>query len=552
MQGRSLTQRRRPEKVTSLELVSATLQIFAMSSYPQYVFLTNTSSSHELTSCLEEQVMQEPRIPFRFDNSYAEELPDFYVESAPMAVQEPNLLQFNTALADELGLGVAELPSQDLAQIFSGQKLLAGSRPLAQAYAGHQFGGFSPQLGDGRGLLLGEVAGPDGRRRDIALKGSGRTAYSRGGDGKAAIGPVLREYLLGEAMHRLGIPTTRALAAVATGESVYRENTLPGAILTRVASSHIRIGTFQFFASQQRWDQVRQLADYAIERHYPHLSSDEDRYLLFLKAVSEAQAALVANWMLIGFIHGVMNTDNMAISGETIDYGPCAYMEAFSTEAVFSSIDQQGRYAYKNQPQMAQWNLTRFAETLLPLIDEDDPERAVPGVEAVLNDFTLHYEKRWLAGAQAKLGLGNSSSDIDSDKLLVNDWLNLLENYSVDYTLAWRRLADAAEGNLEPLQALFPSSEVLADWLKRWHERIAKQSATDSASSMRAINPIYIPRNHLLEDALDAATNDANLEPFEKLLAVLSHPFDERPELASYAQPAPENFTGRYKTFCGT
>ncbi|MFT4816970.1 MAG: hypothetical protein ACI80L_001368 [Pseudohongiellaceae bacterium] len=496
--------------------------------------------------------MQEPSAPFSFSNSYAEELPDFYVESAPMAVQEPSLLQFNAPLADELGLGVGELPSQDLAQIFSGQKLLAGSRPLAQAYAGHQFGGFSPQLGDGRGLLLGEVAAPDGRRRDIALKGSGRTAYSRGGDGKAAIGPVLREYLLGEAMHTLGIPTTRALAAVATGESVYRENTLPGAILTRVASSHIRIGTFEFFASQQRWDQVKQLADYAIERHYPHLSSDDDRYLLFLQAVSERQAALVANWMLIGFIHGVMNTDNMAISGETIDYGPCAFMEAFSPDAVFSSIDQRGRYAYKNQPQMAQWNLTRFAEALLPLIDKDNPERAVPKVEAILNDFTFHYEKHWLAGAQAKLGLENSNLDVDSDKVLVNDWLNLLEIYAVDYTLAWRRLADAAEGNSESLEALFPSSEVLSPWLNRWHERIAKQSAADSASRMRSVNPIYIPRNHLVEDALDAATNDSNLEPFEKLLVVLSHPFDERPELASYAQPAPENFTGRYKTFCGT
>jgi serine/tyrosine/threonine adenylyltransferase len=496
--------------------------------------------------------MQEPSAPFSFSNSYAEELPDFYVESAPMAVQEPSLLQFNAPLADELGLGVGELPSQDLAQIFSGQKLLAGSRPLAQAYAGHQFGGFSPQLGDGRGLLLGEVAAPDGRRRDIALKGSGRTAYSRGGDGKAAIGPVLREYLLGEAMHTLGIPTTRSLAAVATGESVYRENTLPGAILTRVASSHIRIGTFEFFASQQRWDQVKQLADYAIERHYPHLSSDDDRYLLFLQAVSERQAALVANWMLIGFIHGVMNTDNMAISGETIDYGPCAFMEAFSPDAVFSSIDQRGRYAYKNQPQMAQWNLTRFAEALLPLIDKDNPERAVPKVEAILNDFTFHYEKHWLAGAQAKLGLENSDLDVDSDKVLVNDWLNLLEIYAVDYTLAWRRLADAAEGNSESLEALFPSSEVLSPWLNRWHERIAKQSAADSASRMRSVNPIYIPRNHLVEDALDAATNDSNLEPFEKLLAVLSHPFDERPEFASYAQPAPENFTGRYKTFCGT
>ncbi len=496
--------------------------------------------------------MQESTALFRFGNSYAEELPDFYVEGAPMTVETPSLLQFNTQLAHELGLGVAELPAQDLAQIFSGQKLLAGSRPLAQAYAGHQFGGFSPQLGDGRGLLLGEVTDPDGRRRDIALKGSGRTAFSRGGDGKAAIGPVLREYLIGEAMHCLGIPTTRALAAVATGESVYRERALPGAILTRVAASHIRVGTFQFFASQRRWDDVRHLADYVIQRHYPHLSDDHDRYLLLLQEVSERQAALVANWMLIGFIHGVMNTDNMAISGETIDYGPCAYMEAFSTDAVFSSIDHQGRYAYKNQPQMAQWNLTRFAETLLPLIDEDDPERAVPDAEAILNDFTLHYEKHWLAGAQAKLGLENPSLDIDSDKLLVNDWLNLLEIYSVDYTLAWRRLAEAAAGNSKSLEALFPSSEVLADWLNRWHERIAKQSAIDSASNMRSVNPIYIPRNHLVEEALAAATDNADLEPFERLLAVLTHPYEERPELASYAQPAPGKFTDRYKTFCGT
>jgi uncharacterized protein YdiU (UPF0061 family) len=496
--------------------------------------------------------MQEPIASFRFGNSYAEELPDFYVESNPMVLEAPNLLQFNAALANELGLGVAELPSQDLAQIFSGQKLLAGSRPLAQAYAGHQFGGFSPQLGDGRGLLLGEVTDPNGCRRDIALKGSGRTAFSRGGDGKAAIGPVLREYLIGEAMHCLRIPTTRALAAVATGESVYRERALPGAILTRVAASHIRVGTFQFFASQRRWDEVRQLADYVIERHYPHLSGDNDRYLLLLQAVSERQAALVANWMLVGFIHGVMNTDNMAISGETIDYGPCAYMEAFSPDALFSSIDQQGRYAYKNQPQIAQWNLTRFAETLLPLIDEDDPERAVPKVEAILNDFIVHYEKHWLAGAQTKLGIEDSSLDIDSDKLLVNDWLNLLEMYSVDYTLAWRRLADVVEGNSESLEALFPSSEVLADWLNRWHERIAAQSATGSTSRMRCVNPIYIPRNHLVEEALASATDDADLEPFEQLLAVLAHPFEERPELASYAQPGSETFTDRYQTFCGT
>ena len=495
--------------------------------------------------------MQEQTVPFRLGNSYAEELPDFYVECDPMAVETPDLLQFNSPLASELGVGVAGLPSQDLAQIFSGQKLLDGSRPLAQAYAGHQFGGFSPQLGDGRSLLLGEVTDPNGRRRDIALKGSGPTAFSRGGDGKAAIGSVLREYLISEAMHCLGIPTTRALAAVATGESVYRERPLPGAILTRVASSHIRVGTFEFFAARQQRDQVRQLADYAIERHDPHLGSDNDRFLLLLQAVSDRQAALVANWMLVGFIHGVMNTDNMAISGETIDYGPCAYMESFSPRAVFSSIDNLGRYAYENQPQIAQWNLTRFAETLLPLIDEDDPGRAVPKVEAIINGFIPHYETLWLSGVQTKLGLENPTADIDNDKLLVEDWLNLLEVHSVDYTLAWRRLADAADGNSKALEALFPSRMSLADWLERWAQRIAQQSSIATAARMRSVNPIYIPRNHLVEEAL-AAAEDADLEPFERLLAVLNHPFDERPELASYAQPASLKFTDRYKTFCGT
>lgn len=500
--------------------------------------------------------MQEPIAPFHFGNSYAEDLPDFYVESDPMVVQSPSLLQFNHALANELGLGVAEQPSKNLAQIFSGQKLLAGSRPLAQAYAGHQFGGFSPQLGDGRGLLLGEVAGRNGDRRDIALKGSGPTAFSRGGDGKAAVGAVLREYLIGEAMHCLGIPTTRALAAVATGELVYRERPLSGAILTRVAASHIRVGTFQFFASRQRFDQVRQLADYAIARHYPQIENSNDngpdRYLLLLQAVCEEQAALIANWMLVGFIHGVMNTDNMAISGETIDYGPCAYMESYNPEAVFSSIDQQGRYAYKNQPPIAQWNLTRFAETLLPLIDEDDPERAVPEVEAILNDFMPHYEKLMLAGAQTKLGLENPNLDIDGDQLLVKDWLNLLEVNSVDYTLAWRRLADAADGNSAALKALFTSTEGLNHWLKRWQQRIAQQCVTDTATRMHSVNPIYIPRNHLVEEALDAASDDANLEPFERLLAVLTNPFEERAELARYAEPAPQEFMSHYETFCGT
>ena len=496
--------------------------------------------------------MQEPTAQFRFVNSYAEQLPDFYVECDPMAVETPALLQFNSPLANELELGVAGLPSQDLAQIFSGQKLLAGSRPLAQAYAGHQFGGFVPQLGDGRALLLGEVTDPHGRRRDIALKGSGPTSFSRGGDGKAAVGPVLREYLIGEAMHSLGIPTTRALAAVATGESVYRERALPGAILTRIAASHIRVGTFQFFAARQRWDQVRQLADYVIERHDPHLSSDDDRYLLLLKAVAQRQAVLVAKWMLIGFIHGVMNTDNMAISGETIDYGPCAYMESFSPHAVFSSIDQLGRYAYENQPQIARWNLARFAETLIPLIDEDDPEGAIPKVEAIINGFIPRYEELWLSGAQVKLGLDDLTADIDGDKSLVQDWLDLLEEHSVDYTLAWRRLADAADGNSESLEALFPSTEILSVWLERWYQRIARQSAAATAARMRSVNPIYIPRNHLVEEALAAATNDADIEPFVRLLAVIAHPYDERAELASYTQPASQDFTACCKTFCGT
>ncbi len=496
--------------------------------------------------------MPPSRSPFQFDNSYADDLPDFYVEGKPMEVKSPQLLQFNHALAKDLGLNVENLSEQELAEIFSGQKLLNGSRPIAQAYAGHQFGGFSPQLGDGRGLLLGEAIDERGTSWDIALKGSGATTFSRGGDGKAAVGAVLREYLIGEAMHHLGIPSTRALAAVATGEQVYRERPLPGAIFTRVAASHIRVGTFQFFAARQQSDQVRLLADYTIERHEPQLIGKEDRYLLLLKAVAEKQAKLIADWMLVGFIHGVMNTDNMAISGETIDYGPCAFMEAFDPSAVFSSIDAQGRYAYKNQAPIGQWNLTRFAETLLPIIDEEDPERAIPKVEAILNDFVNQYEKLWLSGAQAKLGLEDIASDVDVDKQLIEDWLNLLEKNAVDYTLGWRRLADAAEGNAEPLLALFPIKIGVGQWLARWQQRVEQQSASATAAKMRAVIPIYIPRNHLVEEALEAATLESNLKPFQKLLAVLQNPFEERAGLAEYAQPAPQKFTAEYQTFCGT
>jgi uncharacterized protein YdiU (UPF0061 family) len=498
--------------------------------------------------------MQDPTGPFRklqLDNSYAEQLPGFYVDCNPMPVETPGLLQFNRGLARELGLDIADLQSSDLAQIFSGQKLLEGSRPLAQAYAGHQFGGFSPQLGDGRALLLGEVTDPQGQRHDIALKGSGRTPFSRGGDGKAAIGPVLREYLMGEAMHALGIPTTRALAACTTGELVQRERSLPGAMLTRVAASHIRVGTFQFFAARQQTDQVRQLADYVIERHYPHLSKEENtqRYVLLLNEVADRQATLVAKWMLVGFIHGVMNTDNMAISGETIDYGPCAMMDSYNPQTVFSSIDKSGRYAYENQPRIAQWNLARFAETLLPLVD-GDPKRAVLEVEPIIHGFIDRYESLYFSGAHKKLGLDDPIAEIDNP--LVKDWFDLMEDHAIDYTLAWRRLADAADGNSEAFEELFPSANVPAAWLKRWRDRIAEQSAVATATTLRSVNPIYIPRNHLVEEALSAATNDADLAPFEQLLEVISRPYDQRQELANYTLPASTEFTACYKTFCGT
>ena len=487
---------------------------------------------------------------FRWDNSFAERLPGFYVSCAPSVVPDPGLLRFNSPLAEELGLNAGKLGSSLAAQIFSGNQLPAGAQPLAQAYAGHQFGGFVSQLGDGRALLLGEVIDCHGRRRDIALKGSGPTPFSRDGDGKAAVGPVLREYLIGEAMHALGIPTTRALAAVGTGELVMRERPLPGAILTRVAASHIRVGTFQYFAARRQHDQVRALADFVIERHDPNLSGEPDRYLLLLKAVAERQAALLAQWMQVGFIHGVMNTDNMAVSGETIDYGPCAFMESCSPHAVFSSIDTGGRYAYGKQPTIACWNLARFAETLLSLIDDTAPDRAVAEATDAINGFIPLYEALWLSGARAKLGLTNAPTD--DDGLLARDWLELLEQHAVDFTLGWRRLADAAEGNPKLLEALFPSADAVRPWLERWRRRLAPQLTSATAKVMRTVNPIYIPRNHLVEEALTAAFDHADLTLFERLLDVIAHPYDERPGLEDYAQPAHREFTVCYQTFCGT
>ena len=497
---------------------------------------------------------------FRFDNTYARELPGLYLPWKPATAPAAKLLFLNEPLADELGLDRAALLSNAGAAIFAGNAVPEGADPLAQAYAGHQFGGFSPQLGDGRALLLGEVLDRQGRRRDIAFKGSGRTPFSRGGDGKAAVGPMLREVLIGEGMHALGIPTTRALAVAATGEPVWRDKELPGAVLARVAASHLRVGTFQFFAARGEFDKLRQLADYAIRRHDPDLDGAPGRYLALLERVGIRQALLVAQWMNVGFIHGVMNTDNMTISGETIDYGPCAFMESYDPQAVFSSIDQNGRYAYANQPAIAQWNLARLAEALLPLMASGDDEaataEAVAGATAVLEAFPGHYQAALLRGQRAKLGLGDGAGASEAaDSALANEWLALLQAQAVDFTLGWRRLADAAEGDDAPLLALFTQHEPLQEWLARWRARCQAgdaELAATRAAAMRAASPWIIPRNHRVEEALEAASERDDLGPFERLLAALRRPFEERPEDAVYAEPAPAAVTACYRTFCGT
>lgn len=498
-----------------------------------------------------------PSTVFPFDNTYARDLPGFYEPCQPVTTRAPLLLFFNRGLAQELGLGLDGLGETALANIFAGNTLPEGAQPIAQAYAGHQFGQFNPQLGDGRALLIGEVIDRNGRRRDIAMKGSGRTPFSRRGDGKAAVGPMLREVLIGEAMHALGIPTTRALAVVSTGEPVYRERTLPGAILTRIAASHLRVGTFQYFAVHGTTEMVRQLADYAIARHYPELRETDNPYLGFLAAVAERQAALIAQWLHVGFIHGVMNTDNMGIPGETIDFGPCAFMEAYNPGAVFSSIDEMGRYAYEEQPRIARWNLARLAETLLPLID-DNEGHAIGLATEVIESLKARQRHYWLVGLRAKLGLRGEVVNGDSaDTALGESWLDLLHAQQVDFTLAWRRLADAVEGNEAPLRALFPGQPGLDRWLERWRERRAAEDAGQDmdaarAQAMRRVNPWVIPRNHRVEEALAAASDEGDLKPFEQLLNALRRPFDEDPALAHYAEPASGEFMAEFRTFCGT
>ena len=485
---------------------------------------------------------------FNFDNSFARSLEGFFKPCQAEPATAPTLLQFNHALAKELGLDPVALDSEAGLAIFSGNATPEGSEPLAQAYAGHQFGGFSPQLGDGRALLLGEVIDTQQRRRDIQLKGSGRTPFSRGGDGLAAIGPVLREYLIGEAMHALGVPTTRALAAVATGKHVYREIALPGAILTRIAASHIRVGTFQYAGARGDILKVRELADYAIQRHYPDTSDAENPYLAFFAAVADAQAALVARWMNIGFIHGVMNTDNMTISGETIDYGPCAFMDKYAASTVFSSIDQYGRYAYANQPEILTWNLARLAETLIPHVDTKK-ERAIELLTETIECIQPLYESYWLSGMRSKIGL--TTEDI-LDQELINDLLKIMEAGQADFTLVFRRLSKTLQGDSDAVRNLFKEPDAFNAWVVRWQKRLEQEDivAETTAQSMDRVNPIYIPRNHKVEEALVAAVNQ-DMTPFTKLLEVVIQPFDEVAGNEAYAEPAPAT-NRRYQTFCGT
>jgi uncharacterized protein YdiU (UPF0061 family) len=480
---------------------------------------------------------------FPFDNSYTT-LPDrFFARVRPAPVAAPRLIKLNAKLADELRLNADWLSSEEGVQVLAGQTVPDEADPIATAYAGHQFGHFVPQLGDGRAILLGEVVDRSGKRRDIQLKGAGRTPFSRNGDGRAAIGPVLREYIVSEAMAALGIPTTRALAAVLTGQKVQRETALPGAVLTRIASSHIRIGTFQFFAARGDHDGIRQLADHVIARHYPDIASDPLPYRALLARVIEQQAQLVAKWMQIGFIHGVMNTDNMSIAGETIDYGPCAFMDAFDPAAVFSSIDQMGRYAFANQPRIALWNLTRLAECLLPLFS-DDQDKAIEIAKGALDGFSDRFDAAFVPGMLAKLGV---SGDTD-DEQLVGEFLQLLAENQADFTLAFRRLYDAADGDASALRAMFTEPAGFDAWSAKWRQ--ARELRPLASEAMRKVNPAFIPRNHRIEAVIQAALND-DYAPFEELLTVLSRPYEDQPKFAGYMQP-PQDEERVTQTFCGT
>lgn len=486
----------------------------------------------------------------KFDNTYAR-LPDiFFSRVNPTSVPAPALIKVNQALALELGLDPAALASPAGVQMLAGNILPPGAEPIAQAYAGHQFGYLNPRLGDGRAILLGEVIDQNMLRRDIQLKGAGRTPYSRSGDGRAALGPVMREYLVSEAMYHLGIRTTRTLAAVTTGHPVYRETALPSAVLTRVAASHIRVGTFEFFRLRGDRDNLKVLADYVIERHYPEIAGAENPYAALLEVVLHAQAQLVSSWLHVGFIHGVMNTDNMTVSGETIDYGPCAFMDVYDPATVFSSIDREGRYAYGNQGPIALWNLTRFAECLLPLMASDEND-AIKKAEAILSDFSDIFNDYWLAGMGRKLGLARASAQ---DENLITDFLRLMREGQADFTLSFRVLADCINSTPTSFLQLFSiDSQPIGVWLGEWRARLSQdaRSADQVREEMQKVNPLYIPRNQNVEAALRAAVEGREYQPFEELLKVLTRPFEDQPGMERYAA-VPQAGDVPYKTFCGT
>jgi uncharacterized protein YdiU (UPF0061 family) len=490
--------------------------------------------------------------PIPFSNTYVDLGSDFYVRTAPSPVSNPELIVFNQSLCDTLGLSDTCLNSPEGTAVLSGNRVPAGAEPLAMAYAGHQFGNFVPQLGDGRALLLGQIAGPDNAQHDIHLKGSGRTAFSRGGDGRAALGPVLREYLVSEAMAALGVPTTRALAAVTTGEQVARQELLPGGIITRTARSFVRCGTFEFFASRNNPGAVTRLADYVIEQQYPGCRDEPNPYLALLETVIDRQAALIAQWMQFGFIHGVMNTDNMSIAGETIDYGPCAFMDHYAHDRVYSSIDRFGRYAYHNQPNIGLWNLTRLAETLLPLL-ANDTETAVEAAQAVLSAYPSSYARYWLDGMRSKTGLQAAHDD---DKTLINDLFESMNANNADFTLTFHYLSTLEVDSMEQdgnVRALFGDPASFDHWAQAWRARLRREGSDDATrlARMRAVNPVYVPRNHRIEAAIRAAEDHGDFSVFHELHAVLRQPWKRQPGKDAYMlPPGPDEIVRQ--TFCGT
>ena len=480
-----------------------------------------------------------PAQTLRLGNRFARELPELAVPWQAEQAPDPTLLVLNEPLAVELGLDPAWLRSADGVRLLVGNLVPDGATPVAQAYAGHQFGGYQPRLGDGRALLLGELEDARGRQRDLHLKGSGRTPFARGGDGLAAVGPMLREHVVSEAMHALGVPTTRSLAVVATGQAVRRETVLPGAVLARVASSHLRVGTFQYAAATGDVALLRRVADHAIARHHPDAAQAERPYLALFASVVSSQASLIARWMLVGFVHGVMNTDNTTISGATIDYGPCAFLDAYDPSTVFSSIDEGGRYAYRNQPVVMEWNLARLAEALLPLLHTDQDQAVALAMEA-LGAFRPQYAAAWSAGMRAKLGLPDGPAEAE---VLVDALLALMQDSRADHTSCFRALGRAARGDTEPFRSRFRDLAAIDGWLERW------LALRPDAAVMDRVNPAYVPRNHLVEQALAAGTA-GDLEPLGRLLDAVTRPYEERPGLERYAAPGPEDLA--YRTFCGT